>query len=153
MEVKENLLRNALKKAKFLFKGWFWWLMRGMMKSLDVLRATKNSSQSVCLGWFVSGFCWLAFHEKVPWFLGTPKNCNNPLKLWGQSYKGGLWFFVRLLKQSLGEVNMCCLPVFMFRQVEGWCQEHWITWSVWAKGFTSPNVNKNLSSHGSPMWS
>ncbi len=52
----------------------------------------------MCLGRFVSGFCWLAFHERVPWFLGTPKNCNNPLKLRGQSYKGGLWFFVRLFE-------------------------------------------------------
>jgi hypothetical protein len=41
-------------------------LIRGMMKSLEISRTTINSSQSVCLGWFASRFCWLAFHEKVP---------------------------------------------------------------------------------------
>ncbi len=51
---------------------------------------------------------------KNTFFLGTPKNSNSPLKLQGQSYKGGLWFFVRLLKQSLGEVDTCCLFVFIF---------------------------------------
>ncbi len=65
MKVHENPLPNVLKEAKFLSKGWYRWLMRGMMKSLEVLKATRNSSQSVCLGLFVSGFCWLAFHEKV----------------------------------------------------------------------------------------
>jgi hypothetical protein len=136
-----------------LSKCWFWLLIRGMMRSLEVSRTAINSSQSMRLGWFVCGFCWLAFHERVPWFLGTPKNCNSPLKLWGELYKRGLWFFVRLLKQSLGEVDMCCHPVFMFCQVEGWCQEHWIVWSVGVEGFMSPNVNVNLSSRGSPMWS
>jgi hypothetical protein len=23
-------------------------------------------------------------------------------------------------------IDMCCLPIFMFCKVEGWCQEHWI---------------------------
>jgi len=27
--VQENLLRNVLKEAKILSKGWFWWLIRG----------------------------------------------------------------------------------------------------------------------------
>jgi hypothetical protein len=47
----------------------------------------KNSSQSLCLGWSVSRFCWLAFQKKVLSFLGTVNNYNNPLNLWGQSEK------------------------------------------------------------------
>jgi len=124
IEVQEYLLRNVLKEAKILSKGWFWWLIRGTMRSLKVLRIAINSSQSVWFGWFICGFCWLAFHERAAWFLGIPKNYNNPLKSRGESYKGGLWFFVKLLKQSRREVDMCCLPIFMFCQVEGWCQEH-----------------------------
>jgi hypothetical protein len=77
-----------------------WWEVR------EVSKTTKNSSQSLCLGWFISRFCWLAFQEKVPSFLGTPKNCNNPLNLWGWSYRGRLWFFVRILEQSLEEVDV-----------------------------------------------
>jgi hypothetical protein len=107
---------------------------KGTMRSLEVSKVAKNSS---CLGWFVCGCCWLAFHERVPWLLGTSKNCNNPLKLRGESYKGGLWFFVRLLKQSLKKVDMCCVHVFMFCQVER---------------FMSPNVNGNLNTRGSQMW-
>jgi hypothetical protein len=30
--------------------------------------------------------------------LRTPKNYNNPLKLRGQSYKRGLWFFVSFVE-------------------------------------------------------
>jgi len=26
----------------------------------------------------------------------------------------------------VGGVDMCCFHVFIFCQVEGWCQEHWI---------------------------
>ncbi len=137
IEVQKNPLHNVLGKAKFLSKAWFWWLIRGMMRSLEVSKTAKNSSQNVCLGSFVCGCCWLVFHEKIPWLLGTPKNYNSPLKLRGESYKGGLWFFVRLLKQSLGKMDLCCVHVFMFCQVEG---------------FMSPNVNMNLSSHGIQMW-
>ncbi len=97
-EIQENLLHNVLGEVEILSEGWFWWLIRGRMRSLEVLRATINSSQGVCLSWFVYGCCWLAFHEKVPWLLGTSKNCNNPLKLRNESYKKRLWFFVRLLK-------------------------------------------------------
>jgi hypothetical protein len=28
--------------------------------------SSQNSSQSVCLGLFVYGFCWLAFQESIP---------------------------------------------------------------------------------------
>jgi hypothetical protein len=31
-----------------------------------------------------------------------PKNSHSPLKLQGGSCEGGLWFFVKLVKQSLG---------------------------------------------------
>jgi hypothetical protein len=118
-KVQENPLHNVLGKAEILFKGWFWWLIRGMTRSLEVLKAIKKNSQSVCLGWFVCGCCSLEFHEKVSWLLGTLNNYNSPLKLWGESYKGGLWFVVRLLKQSLGKVDMCYVHVFMFCQVGG----------------------------------
>jgi hypothetical protein len=57
------------------------------------------------------GCYWLAFHEKVPILLGILKNCNNPLMLQGRSYERGLWFFGRLVKQSLGE--LICI-VFLF---------------------------------------
>jgi len=33
MEIQKNSLRNEFKKAKFLFKGWFCWLMKGMMRN------------------------------------------------------------------------------------------------------------------------
>jgi hypothetical protein len=98
-EFKYKKIRCAMysSEAKNLSKGWFWWLIQGMMRSLEVSRVARISSQSVCLGWFIS-FCWLAFYERVPWLLGIPKNCNSPLKLRDESYKRGLWFFVRLLK-------------------------------------------------------
>jgi hypothetical protein len=41
MEVQENLLCNVLRKAKFLSKVW---LVKGMMRSLEVLRVARNSS-------------------------------------------------------------------------------------------------------------
>jgi len=50
MEVQKNPLHNVLNKVEFLSKSWFCWLMRGMMKSLKILRAAINSSQSVYLG-------------------------------------------------------------------------------------------------------
>jgi hypothetical protein len=34
--------------------------------------------------------------------LGTPNNYNNPLKLQIQSYKGGLWFFVKKFETVIG---------------------------------------------------
>jgi hypothetical protein len=77
-----------------------WWEVK------EVSKTSRNSFQSLCLGWSICGFCWLAFQEKVPSFLGTPKNCNNPLNLQGWSYKGRLWFFVRILEQSLEEVDV-----------------------------------------------
>jgi hypothetical protein len=65
----------------------------------ETFRGLKSGqNQCVCVGWFVSRFCWLTFQEKVPWFLGTPKNYNSPLKLQVQSYKERLWFFVRLFE-------------------------------------------------------
>jgi hypothetical protein len=108
----ENSLRNVLGEAKIQSKGWFWWLIRGMMKFRGLESGQKSSSKCVCLGWFVCGCCWLAFHERVPWLLGTPKNYNNPLKLQGGSCEGGLWFFVRLVKQSLGEL-ICVVFIVM----------------------------------------
>jgi hypothetical protein len=155
MKVHENPLRNVLREAQFLSKGWYWWLMKGMMKSLEVLKATINSSQNVCLGLFVYGFCWLAFHEKVPWFLGTSKNYNNPLKLWVQSNKGGLWFFVRLFKAVIwgsGYVLSSCFyalsnGAMVLRTLD------YVICVGWAKGFMSLYVNGNLSSRGCPMWS
>jgi protein involved in temperature-dependent protein secretion len=50
MEVQENPLRNVLKEAELLSKGWFCWLMKGMMRSLKISKMAKNSSQNVCLG-------------------------------------------------------------------------------------------------------
>jgi hypothetical protein len=74
--------------------GWRggWW------EVLEVSRAARNSSRSLCLGWSIYGFCWLAFQKIVPSFLGTPNNCNSPLNLRGQSFKGGLSFFVWILE-------------------------------------------------------
>jgi hypothetical protein len=46
--------------------------------------------------------------------------------LLGGSYEGGLWFFVRLVRQSLGDL-ICVVFLFsIFCQIEGWCQEQWI---------------------------
>jgi hypothetical protein len=45
--------------------------------------------------------------------LGTPKNCNNPLKLWGQSYKRGFWFFVRFFEAVNHWGKWICV-VFLF---------------------------------------
>ncbi len=42
--------------------------------------------------------------------MGTPKNCNSPLMLNDGSYEGGLWFFVRLVRQSLGELICVVFP-------------------------------------------
>jgi hypothetical protein len=95
----------------------------------EKFRSLENNQKlfSKCVFGFICIWVLLDYiHERVPRFLGTPKNYNNPLKLRGQSYKGGLWFFVRLLKQSLGEMDMCCLLVCLFCQMEEWCQEHWI---------------------------
>ncbi len=36
IEVQQNSLHNVLKEAKIQSKGWFGWLIRGMMKSLEV---------------------------------------------------------------------------------------------------------------------
>ncbi len=36
---------------------------------------------------------------------------------------------------------MCGFIVFIFCQVEGWCQEHWIMQYVWVEGFMLPGVN------------
>jgi hypothetical protein len=47
---------------------------------------------------------------------------------------------------------MCCFPVFMCCQVEGWCQKHKIMSFVLAKGSMFPNVNMNLGCCGSLMW-
>jgi len=44
----------------------------------------------------------LHFMKEYPnfWeFQRTVTICNNPLKLRGQSYKRGLWFFVRLFEE------------------------------------------------------
>ncbi len=68
----------------------------------------------MCLGWSVSGFCWLAFQERVPSFLGFLKNCNNPLNFRGQSYKGGLWFFVRILEAVTGGSGFVVFLFFYF---------------------------------------
>ncbi len=47
---------------------------------------------------------------------------------------------------------MCGFIVFIFCQVEEWCQEHWIMQYVWVEGFMLPSVNMNLGSCGSSMW-
>jgi hypothetical protein len=83
----------------------------GRWEVLEVSRAARNSYQSLCLGWFISRFCWIAFQEKVPSFLGALKNCNSPLNLQDRSYKGGLWFFVRILEAVT--VGSACV-VFLF---------------------------------------
>jgi hypothetical protein len=57
------------------------------------------------------GVIGLHFMRGTPKLLGTLKNCNSPLVLQGGSYEGRLWFFVRLVKQSLGE--LICV-IFMF---------------------------------------
>jgi len=44
MEVQENPLHNVFREAEILSKGWFWWLIRGMMRSLEVSKVAKNSS-------------------------------------------------------------------------------------------------------------
>jgi hypothetical protein len=73
----------------------------------------RNSSQSLCLGWSIFGFCWFAFQERVPSFLGTLKNCNSPLNLRSRSYKKGLWFFVRILEIIIGG-NGCVVFLFFY---------------------------------------
>ncbi len=50
MEVQKNPLHNVFREAELLSKGWFCWLMRGMMRSLDISRVARNFSQNVCLG-------------------------------------------------------------------------------------------------------
>jgi hypothetical protein len=75
---------------------------------------TKNSSQSLCLGWSISTFCWLAFQEKVLSFFRTLKNCNNPLNLRGQSYKRRLLLFVRILEGVIGGNGSVVFLLFYF---------------------------------------
>ncbi len=125
------------------------------MRSLEVSKAVRNSSQSVCLGLFVFGFCWFAFHEKLPWFLGTLKNCNIPLKLWVQSYKGGLWFFVRLF-EAITWGSGYVLSSYFYVLSSGAMVLRTLDYVIcvgWAEGFTSSYVNMNLSSHGCLMLS
>jgi len=45
---------------------------------------------------------------------GNSEELQQSIEIMGESYKRGLLSSVRLLKQSLGEVDMCCLLVFMF---------------------------------------
>jgi hypothetical protein len=153
MKVHENPLCNVLREARFLSKGWYWWLMRGMMRSLEVSRVARNSFQSVCLGWFVFRFCWLAFHERVRWFLGISKNCNSPLKLRGQSYKGGLWFFVRLFEavtRGSGYVLSSCFYALSSGVMVSRTLDYmiYVGWEIYVT-----KCNRNLSSHGCSMWS
>jgi hypothetical protein len=69
------------------------------MISSKGLESGQQLFSKVCV-WvlFLSGFCYLAFQERTPWFLGTPNKCNSPLSLQGWSHKGWVWFFVRILE-------------------------------------------------------
>jgi hypothetical protein len=113
LEGKYEWIRYAMYSGRQSFylrvgiDGWGgeWW------EVLEVSRAATNSSQNLCLGWYIFGFCWLAFQQKVPSFLGTPKNCNNPLNSRGWSYKGKLWFFIRILEAVTGG-SRCVVSLF-----------------------------------------
>ncbi len=76
-------------RQKFSLKVGFWWLIKGMMKSLEISIVARNSSQSVCFGLICMKVCWIAFRERAPRLLGTPKNYNSPLMLQGGSYERG----------------------------------------------------------------
>jgi hypothetical protein len=56
IEVQENLLRNVLKEAKILSKGWFWWLIKGddeKFKSLE----NGHKLFSKCVVWLI--YMWV----------------------------------------------------------------------------------------------
>jgi hypothetical protein len=130
IKIQENSLCNVLREVEILFKGWFWWLIKGMMRSLKVLRTAKNSSQSMCLGWFVCGFCWLAFHEKIPSYLGTPKKLQQSMEVTRWLIQKRIMVLCKTFEAITEESGYVLFLVFMLCQVEGWCQEHWIMWYV-----------------------
>ncbi len=102
-KVRDDPLCNVLREAKCLSKVGFDGWGGGMMKSSKGFESGQQLFSKVCV-WvlFIFGFCCLAFQERVPWFLGTPKNCNSPLILQGQTHKGWVWFFVRILEAVIG---------------------------------------------------
>jgi hypothetical protein len=110
-KIYENSLCIVFRKAKLISKSWYWWLMRGMMSSFRGFESGQKLFSKFVFGLLCIWFCWLAFQERVPWFLGTLKNCTSPLKLLGQSYKGGLWLFVRIF-EAITEGSGCV--VFLF---------------------------------------
>jgi len=63
----EVLLRNILMEVKIQSKGWFWWLIRGMMKSLKISKTTRKSF-SKCVFWvdLYEGVVGLHFMKKYP---------------------------------------------------------------------------------------
>jgi hypothetical protein len=44
------LLRNVFKEVEIWFKSGFWWLIKGMMKILEVSRVVRNPFQCVRVG-------------------------------------------------------------------------------------------------------
>ncbi len=73
-------------------------------------------------GWYVCECCWLAHHERALWLLGTLKNNYSSLILQCGSCKGGLSFFVKLVKQSLGSwsVLFSCFYMLSIWGIVSW---------------------------------
>jgi len=78
---------------------------------------------NMCLsGWSICECCVHAYHEKAPWLLGIVKN-NIVHWFYNVNHtKEGLWFFVKIVKQSLGSWNMLfsCSYVLLIWGMVSW---------------------------------
>ncbi len=83
---------------------------------------TRNSSQSVCLGWFVCGCCWLVFHESTL-IVGNSEELQQSIEVTEWIIQRRIVVLCKTFEVVTWKVDLCCVHVFMFCQVERFMSE------------------------------
>jgi hypothetical protein len=103
-----------------------WGLMtRGMMKILGVSRTV--CLLNLCVSCLFMCECWWDAYHKRTIIIGNSKK-SHILQIWQCNLKRGLWFFVKLVKQSMGSWNVL---IFVHCQLVGWCSKYFSVYAIY----------------------